>query len=55
MKGYSLNNNEAEAPFQRIHLDFGFVRKYQPSVKTNPFLRDRRGFGAYLIIIDEFT
>ena len=26
MQGYSLHKNEATAPFQRLHMDFGFVK-----------------------------
>ena len=54
MKGYSLHQNEAKSPFQRVQIDFGFV-KYKSSDGTGKLLRIRQGYGSYLLVIDEYT
>ena len=54
MKGYSLHKNEATAPFQRVQMDFGFV-KYKAKDGSGKLMRSRQGFGSYLLIVDEYT
>ena len=54
LKGYSLHKNKAVSPFQRVQMDFGFV-KYKSNDDTGKLLRSRQGFGSYLLVIDEYT
>ena len=41
MKGYSLHKNEATTPFQRIHMDFGFVKYKKWTEVVNYFEVDK--------------
>ena len=54
MKGYSLHKNEAQSPYRRVQMDFGFV-KYKNNDTNGKLLLSQQGFGSYLLIIDEYT
>ena len=54
MKGYALHKDEAVAPFQKVQMDFGFV-KYKAKEGSGELMRSRQGFGSYLLIVDEYT
>ena len=49
-----MHKNEATAPFQRLHMDFGFVKCKSP-VGSGKLVLSRQGFGSYLLIVDEYT
>ena len=56
-KGYIPQKYKATLPFERLQIDFGFVR-ISYTVKANdnsPLLSSKYGYNAYFLIIDEFT